>query len=264
MGLTRRRFAAQTVVTAVVLLAGVLSAVAEPGSGPPAAASAARSTVRPTISPSPTPSWTPPSDAQAQRRALKSTLNSFKHPAHEPWSRLLPRVPQGATITTAATPLSLRDLSRQFVSGSVIHSLRFDGYRRGVTRVMTIGQLGVIGQIWQFKQPTGAVAWYLAYTRANQPGAGSEFTTFFAVGHDGARGYLARRLDSAGYHFGVGIAIEGDMIVHVRLFSTSMITRGQIKQQLRQATRPVAKGIANAGLFGQAVNTLATRASIHA
>jgi hypothetical protein len=263
MRLTRRRLAAQTVVTAAVLVVGVVSAVADPRSGPDSA-SAARLTARPTKSPSPTPSWTPPSDTQAQRKALRWTLNSLKHPAHEPWSRLLARVPQGATITSAATPLSLHDLSRQFVSGSVVRSLRFDGYRRGVTRVMTIGQLGVVEQIWQFKQPTGAVAWYLAYTRANQPGAGSEFTTSFAVGRGGARGYLARRLDSSGYHFGVGTAIEGDMIVHVRLFSTSMITRGRIKQQLRQATRPVAKGIDDAGLFGQAVDTFATQASVHA
>jgi hypothetical protein len=54
-----------------------------------------------------------------------------------------------------------------------------------------------------------------------------------------------------GYHFGEGVAIEGDMIVRIRLYGTSQVRAPQIRGALLRAAAPVARGIRFGGLFGQ-------------
>lgn len=129
------------------------------------------------------------------------------------------------------------------IPASVRRDLHFNGYRRGVVVGMRGAHVGSVEEIWQFRRPTGAQAWYVTYAASNRPGPNSQFAHSFTLNRRGALGFSSKRVDASGYHFGVGVALVGDMIVHVRVFGTAPVTRREIASQLRRATRPVARGI---------------------
>jgi hypothetical protein len=148
----------------------------------------------------------------------------------------------------------VKQVSKDFAQPAPVErQLRFNGYSRGIDRTTLTGHLGDIEQLWQFHRPTGAGEFYLTYLRSNLPGADSEFRHTFAIGHDGARGYTGTHIDTAGYHFGVGVALEGDILVHVRLFSSAPVTRTEIESAMRRALPPVARGIRFAGAFARSL-----------
>jgi hypothetical protein len=184
----------------------------------------------------------------------EEVLKVLTHPAHEAWSRLLVAAPAGSRTAQPPMALTGRAVSKEFSKPApVLRDLRFNGFSRGVIRTVLTGHLGDAEELWQFHRPAGSGAWYLAYLHANQPGPGSEFGHTFAIGRDGARGYTSAHRDKAGYHFGVAVALEGDMMVHLRLFSTAAVTRSEIASALRRALPPVARDIKFAGEFARGV-----------
>jgi hypothetical protein len=267
---SRRWVVVQGSITAAVLITGLV--VGATSVKPTEQVRAvARTTVAARSGPTAQPSPSAPAGASAgptpplikvPETAPHGALRLLSHPAHEAWSRLLVHAPQGAK-TQPPTALSLHKVSAEFIKPTaVLHDLRFNGYYRGVARTELVGHQGETEELWQFRQPVGAGVWYRAYTHANQPGPGSEFDHSFDVGRDGRAAYTTSHLDSLGYHFGVGTALEGDIIVHVRLFGTEPVTRAEIMHDLRRAVPPVARGIPLAGEFAHAVLGGATTPSV--
>jgi hypothetical protein len=164
---------------------------------------------------------------------------------------LLASTPDGWSTIHAASPMSRKTLSAGFkVPSMAARDLRFNGYRRGVIKAVRGAKVGSVEQLWQFRRPTGAKAWFASYVSSNQPNKHSEFSHMSVVSRHGSVAFLSHQVDTSGYHFGVGLALEGDIVIHVQVFSTAPVTRTEIATQLQRATRPVARGITAHGFFG--------------
>jgi hypothetical protein len=172
----------------------------------------------------------------------------LRHPKHERWSKLLPTTPTGWTVTHAAAPMSIGTLSKEFAAPTTVRSqLHFNGFRRAVMVGVRGGKFGTVEQIWQFRRPTGAAAWFAEYLASNRPSTKTGLKKGFVVGRS-AMGFTAGKVDSIGYHFGVGVALEGDMVVFTRVYSTRHVNRRLVSHQIRRQVRPVGHGITSLGI----------------
>jgi hypothetical protein len=259
MSAITRRTLAQGVATAAVLVSGIVSVATSGGAA--AATGAAATAEHPVAShqggpadptshvSNPAPDVVIPAHRAPKVHVAHIAPRHLTHPAHESWSRLLVAPQRGWSVTHAAMTYGVKALSKEFaVHQAASRELRFDGFRRGVVEATTGAHTGIAEELWQFRRPTGAAAWYIGYSVSNRPGPRSIYSHSFAIGRDGDRGFLADHTDASGYHFGVGTALEGDMMIEVRVFGTAQITRTQVTQALRRATRPVARGITVHGL----------------
>lgn len=271
MNAINRRTLAQAAVTAGVLVAGIIASTTAGNS--PGAATHRAGAAAPAVETSPSaagstaathpsqhassPSYLHPTGHPANPapdgvipatgRHAGHVVQHLTHPAHEPWSHLLAAAPAGWTTTFTAKPLTPKVLGKGTPNPAMAaKSLRFDGFRRGAVRTVRGSRYGVVEQIWQFRRQSGAQAVFLAsaaVARAHR----SSGRVFF-IGHHGDFGAVAADLDSTGYHYGIGLALDGDMFVSVRVFGTAPVKRSEITVQLRRAERPVARGISQLGV----------------
>jgi hypothetical protein len=235
-----RRLAAQSVATVAVLVTGAVVGALGGGGTHATAAPKPKRAQPPTSAPVFIPHTKPPLVYPKHHRPKLQ----LRHPKHESWSKLLAPAPHGWSVIHSAHPIGVRGLSKQFAEPTPVrHDLQFDGYRRGVMRSARGSQFGVIEEIWDFRSPAGASAWFAAYVASNRPGSPKgPFDNDFVVGPRGM-GFTSPKIDASGYHYASGVALEGDMVVHVRVFSTHLVGQSRLKHQLRVASRPVGRGI---------------------
>jgi hypothetical protein len=241
---------AQGAATATVLVAGIVLTATGGGA---AVAATHRTPARHVAASTPV---APAAPATAAKPSHHRPAPQLRHPAHESWSKLLASTPHGWSVIHGPSPLSRKTLSAGFKMPSVVsRDLRFNGYRRGVIKAVRGAKVGRVEQLWQFGRPTGAKAWFASYFSSNRPSKHSEFSHMALVGRHGNVAFLSHQVDASGYHFGVGMALEGDIVIHVEVFSIAAVSRNEIATQLRRATRPVARGITAHGfLSGPAVH----------
>jgi hypothetical protein len=151
-------------------------------------------------------------------------------------------VPPGWAVFAPATSVDVHQASRGYQKPAAVASdLHFDGYSRGVNRGVRGARLGMVEVLSQFRQPSGATAWYDTFLAGNE-GPETVYSRNFPIGTDG-HGFISKHLDDSGYHYGTGVALVGDIVVHLRLFGTTPVDRAEIVQRLHQAERPVERGI---------------------
>jgi hypothetical protein len=250
-----RRVWAQGVATSAVAITGIVLA-ATSGAAASVAAAASSPAVSHLSPAAPTSHVGSSTPTRHVRPHHAKPVVHLRHPKHESWTKLLGST-HGWSVTHPASSVSAGSLSKDFRKPSAVrHDLHFNGYRRGVLRATRGSSIGVIEEIWNFRRPTGASAWFATYVASNDPGPKSDITHAVVAGRR-MMVLTAKKTDGTGYHFGEGLALEGDMIVAVRVFSTHGVNRKVITHQLRQAARPVARGIKGTNLttaLGQATH----------
>lgn len=173
------------------------------------------------------------------------------HPKGVLWDQVLPQVPSGWRITFGPREMTLAQVASGFGSPSkAAADLRFAAFERGVDRTISGTPRGetsaifVNERLYQFGSAGDAAQWFISVADGAQPILGNDITSRTRVRADGGAFVILRRgLYPGGYHVGHAVALEGDMVVTVILYSKPALTVAAVSDQLTRCEQAAGRGI---------------------
>jgi hypothetical protein len=171
------------------------------------------------------------------------------HPAAEDLVALLAAPPPGWSRVDGPLRQNLRNVVQDYGgSPSIRSSLRFNRFAAAAqddvrSTSSADHPYSERDRVLRFATPGDAAGFFIAVASGTQPVYGSTAIRASLRSDGGEYGFIGRRTNSDGDHYGFAYALEGDVIVVGDFFDEQPVTVDEVRTAMARLVAPAAKGI---------------------